>query len=45
MKEMGWTYQELLDTPYKMYLNISRIMSLENKEKMRQKKQAERGAK
>lgn len=45
MKEMGWSYQQLMDTPYEEYLNYRRIMSLENKEEIKQKKKQERQAK
>ena len=39
MKEMGWSYEELMNTPYNEYLNFTRLMSIEKKEK---KKQGER---
>lgn len=42
MNEMGWSFQELMETPYETYLDISRIISLENKEELKEQKKAER---
>ena len=38
MREMGWTYEELMECPYEKYLDITRIMSLESKETKRKQK-------
>lgn len=45
MKEMGWSYEELMNTPYETYLDISRIMSIENKEEEKQTNQMEKQVK
>ena len=35
MKEMGWSWEELNQTPEEVYLDILRIISLKNKEEIR----------
>ena len=40
MKEMGWTWQELMETPYEEYLKIKRILSIEAKKKQRETEKA-----
>ena len=42
MKKMGWSYEQLLATPYSRYLDISRIISLEEKEKKKKQKRQQR---
>lgn len=42
MKRMGWSYEELMNTPYSRYLDISRIISLEEKEKKKKQKRQQR---
>lgn len=44
MQEMGWSYEELMDTPYDRYLDISRMLSLESKHKQKKSSKAERKA-
>jgi len=41
MKEMGWTYQELMETPYEMFLDITRIQTLEAKYEQKKNKKME----
>lgn len=44
MREMGWSYQELLDTPYEQFLKTRRIVNIEKKEEKRQKEQQKKEA-
>lgn len=41
MQEMGWTYEDLMDTPYEVYLDTTRILSLESKEEEKEQKKVE----
>lgn len=45
MKEMGWSYEDLMELPYDEYLNYSRIMSLEKKEEKKESERQQRKAK
>lgn len=45
MQEMGWSYEELMSTPYERYLDTSRLISLSSKEEKRESEKAERKAK
>lgn len=44
MNEMGWTWEDLMNTPYEEYLKISRIISLEKKEESKQEDKIEEEA-
>lgn len=41
MEEMGWSWQELMATPYEVYLDISRIISIEKRKEQEEQAQQE----
>lgn len=45
MKEMGWSWEDLMEIPYERYLMTRRIVSIENKEEAKQVNKAESQAK
>lgn len=45
MKQMGWSYTDLMEVPYEEYLDHRRILSIEGKEEQKEQKKAERQAK
>ena len=42
MEHMGWSWDDLMSTPYEVYLDISRIISLEQKEEQKEQKRKEK---
>lgn len=44
MQELGWSYQDLMNCPYEEYLNYRRLMALEKKEEIKEKKRQQRKA-
>ena len=45
MREMKWTYDELMSTPAEVVLDLTRYMSTENKWREMKQKEAERRVK
>jgi hypothetical protein len=44
MKEMGWSWQQLESTPERVFLSISRIISLQAKETNKRREKVKRDA-
>lgn len=42
MREMGWSFEDLMSTPFERYLDTSRIISLTKKEEQKKQKKTER---
>lgn len=41
MKEMGWSWKDLHNTPECVFLSVTRIINLSNKEERRKESEAE----
>jgi len=44
MKEMGWSWNELMDTPEEIYLSLLRIISIKAKDEIKRSKEATKHA-
>lgn len=44
MKEMGWSWEQLMNIPFERYLEVSRIISLESKKEAKEQEKMEQKA-